>query len=349
MRKCKWYVMLLLLLSLLLVLSPVACSQPQRTTQEPPQDEKPAEFEAGPITFEPATVMVGDSVTVTATVKNIGGIAGTYTATLAIEGQEIESKNILVDPESSKEVSFQFSKTSPGTYNIAIGSSSATMTVYEWHPYKIQYDESDGATDGIYVSGENGHIVHFTPPAKPFQIQKISIFGKVKLLDNSELDEKHITVRIWDNKGNNQLWSQDFPWRLFMGDARWQEIEVPNIRVDDDFYVELVTNSNPSSVRGDGMVTHSGDPIDVAPIAEIATSGGPSSSAGSVFLGVSSGLLSVILIGFDYPQSYISSPQNRPETRSGYSYMGKLIDPGKDRLKGIRWLIRVKGEGTAGN
>jgi hypothetical protein len=57
----------------------------------------------------------------------------------------------------------------------------------------------------------------------------------------------------------------------------------------------------------------------------------------------------VVVIGFDYPQSYINSPTNRPETRSGYSYMGKLIDPGEKRLEGINWLIRVDGEGAPGN
>jgi hypothetical protein len=58
---------------------------------------------------------------------------------------------------------------------------------------------------------------------------------------------------------------------------------------------------------------------------------------------------SVICIGFDYPQSYTNSPANRPETRSGYSYMGKPIDPGQKRLEGINWLIRVDGEGAAGD
>jgi hypothetical protein len=183
--------------------------------------------------------------------------------------------------------------------------------------------------DGIYVSGENGHIVHFTPPAKAFRIQKIRVFGTVNILNTYEFDEKHITARIWDKERNNQLWSQDFPWRLFMGDVCWREIKVPDIRVDDDFHVEIVTNSNPSG----------GDPIDFCKFRIL---GGPPT-------GRNPSALSVVVIGFDYPKSYTASPLDRPETRSGYSLMGKLIDPGQGRLKGIRWLIRVEGEGAPGD
>jgi hypothetical protein len=152
-----------------------ACSQPPATIENQPVSQKPAEFEVGPITFEPATVMVGDLFAATATVKNIGDVAGTYTATFTIDGQEMGKKDITIEPRNNKEASFQFSKTSPGTYNLAIGDSSATMTVYSWSPYTIQYNEEEFVHLGIYVSGENGHIVRFTPPTKPFRIQKIVV------------------------------------------------------------------------------------------------------------------------------------------------------------------------------
>ena len=332
MWKCKWYAILFSSLSLLLVFLPVACSQPPATIEEQPASQKPAEFEVGPITFEPPVVMVGDSVTLTATVKNIGDVAGTYTAALSIDGQEVESKAIPVDPVSNQEVSFQLSKTAAGSYKLAIGDSNTTLTVSSWSPYKIQYDESDGSMMGIYVSGENGHIVHFTPPAKPFRIQKIRVFGIAKIKNTSEFDSNHVTVRIWDKEGNNQLWSQDFPWRLFLG-ADVHEIKVPDIRVNDDFQVELVTHSNPAG----------GDPINFDPIVPIFQTP-PEFSDEALW-----NPPRVILIGFDYPQSCVNSLSNCPETRSGYSYMGKLIDPGQGRLKGIRWLIRVEGEGAPGN
>lgn len=322
----------------MLVGSLVACSQPSATTIESPLPKRPAEFEVGPVTFAPATVMVGDSLTVTAAVKNIGDVAGSYEAVFSINGQEVDKKDITIEPGSSKEVSFQFSKTTPGSYKLAISSLSTVLTVYNWSPCTIQYDESDGSVMGIYVSGENGHIVHFTPPAKAFRIRTIRVFGTVNILNTSEFDKKHVTVRIWNKERNSQLWSQDFPWRLFMGVPCWREIKVLDVRVDDDFYVELVTHSTPTVyIPNTEIPSPGGDPINFVQMVTFV--GRPPQFD----------ILSVILIGFDYPTSYISSPLNRPETRSGYSLMGKLFKPAEGRLEGIRWLIRVDGEGAAGN
>ena len=58
---------------------------------------------------------------------------------------------------------------------------------------------------------------------------------------------------------------------------------------------------------------------------------------------------SVVVIGFDYPEAFTDLPLERPETRSGYSLMGKVIDPVTGMLKGVRWLIRVEGEGAPGS
>jgi hypothetical protein len=284
-------------------------------------------------------VMVGDSVSINTTVNNTGGLAGTYTAVLLVDAQETDRKDVTVNPGSSQQVSFQLSQTTAGSHRLAIGSSGTVLTVYNWSPSTIQYDKSDGVFTGIYVSGENGHMTRFTPPNKAFKIQKIRVLGSVRPLNSYEFDQNHITMRIWDVAGNNLLWSQDIPWSAFMGPAIWREVNVPDIRVHDDFYVELVTHSNPAVYRSDGSVAHGGDPIGFVDFA----AGGPMAGAPT------GSTLSVVVIGFDYPQSCINSPSNCPESRSGYSYNGKLIDPGKKSVEGIRWLIRVEGEGATAN
>jgi hypothetical protein len=335
MRQWKLYLIIVPSLVFLLFATMAACSQPPATIENQPVSQKPAEFEVGPITFEPATVMVGDLFTATATVKNTGDIAGTYTATLSVNGQQVDSKVIPVDPGSSREVSFQLSKTTAGSYELAIGNSRTVLTVYNWSPYTIQYDESEGALTGIYVSGDNGHIVRFTPPNNAFRIQKIRVAAQVRILKTSDFDKNYVTVRIWDTDATNMLWSQDFPWRLFQG---WVEIEVPDVRVNDDFYVELVTHSIPSVYIPDTEIPSAGgNPIDFVDLGP-RLAWMPMSQLGRI-----------VIILFDYPKSYIDSPSNRPETRSGYSYMGKLIDPGQKRFEGIQWLIRVDGEGAPGS
>jgi hypothetical protein len=337
MWQWKSYLPVICSLLFLLFLPVFACSPPPSAPQEIQSiSHSPAEFEIGPITFEPPVVMAGDSVSINATVTNTGDLAGVYTAALFVDGQEISKKDVTVQPESVQEVSFQFSKSTAGSYNLAIGNSKTVLTVHNWTPYTIQYDESDGVCVCIYVSGDDGHIVLFTPRNKAFNIEKIRILGTVSVLNTSGFDDNHITVRIWDKDGNNQLWSQDFPWRSFIGPAIWREIEVPAVRVNDDFQVEVVTHSNPAGYRSDGTVAYGGTSIDFVQL----TTSGPLPGV------INAGPLNVVAIGFDYPKSYVSSPSNRTETRSGYSLMGKLFDPGQGRFEGIQWLIRVEGEGA---
>jgi hypothetical protein len=310
-----------------------ACSQPAPAVENTPA-LKPAEFEVGPISIEPPVIMAGDPATVMTTIKNIGDITGTYTAELFISGQNVESKTISVNPAEAQEVSFQLQQTNAGSHPLTIGNSGIVLTVYNWNPYTIQYDNSDTSGMGIYVGGDKGHIVRFTPPNKAFKIQNIRIFEGLYFLNTSYLDKNHFTVRIWDKDGNNQLWSQDFPWRVFWAPYGWRDIAVPDIRVNDDFLVEVVTHSIPMKfIPGTEIPSPGGDPIDIATMGK----------------SVPYEFNNVILIGFEYPQSSINAPSKKTETRSGYSYMGKLIDPGQGRLEGINWLIRVDGESAAGN
>ena len=233
-----------------IVLSLPTCVQPEQPVEEPPAagqptEERPAEFEVGSLTFTPSTILSDDSATVTASVTNTGGITGTYTAVLTVDGHEAGRNDLSLEPGRSKEVSFQVTTTSAGDYELAIGESRAVMTVYDWCPYTIQYDK--GKSVGlwsIYLAGEFGHIVHFTPPAKPFKIRRIKVEGYAEVEDFADWDERDFTVRIWDDGKTRQLWSQDFPWRLFMGFKGSIEIPVPDIRVDDDFHVEVVTHSD---------------------------------------------------------------------------------------------------------
>jgi len=318
-------------LAFLFLIILAACAPAAPAPTQPEVNQKPAEFEVGPIAFEPPIVMVGDSVTVSASVSNIGGAAGSYTATLSIDGQTLDTKTVSVEPGSSREAVFQVANATAGSHEILIGNCSTTLIVYNWSPAAIRYDQSDWGQAGIYISGDNGHLVRFTPPNKAFKIQKIRTAASVNILNNSDY-QNHVTVRIWDKDGNNQLWSQDFTWLSFHG---WSDIEVPNVRVNDDFEVEVVTHSVPSEyIPGTSIPSPGGDPIDFFTF---------SSSKGRL------GPQRIVALLFDYPQSYLSQPGNRPETRSGYSYMGKLIDPGQKRLEGIRWLIRVEGEGAAGS
>jgi hypothetical protein len=331
-RKLSLTVTAGLLLALLTVVS--ACHPVSPTTIPLPQGH--AEFVAGPITLIPSTATVGDSVIVSTVIRNTGNIGGTYSAALLVNGQQADSKDIDVGPGVSQGVAFQISENTAGNYNLSIGNSTAVLTVYNWSPYTIQYDDSDGVVAGAYVNGEEGHIIQFTPPSKDFRIQKIMIFATARIANTYELNNQ-VTFRIWDKHAANLLWSQDVPWGSFLGDS-WQEIKVPDVRVNDDFRVEVVTHSYVP-----------GYPIDFVSLLPLIP---PPTFHGASIYRIPWPLIynvqSAVLVGFNYPQSYIDAPLNRPETRSGYSLNGKPFDPGQGRLEGINWLIRVEGEGAPG-
>lgn len=300
------------------------------TEEQPPASEpaaaqapaEPAEFKIGSLRLTPSTTMVGESVTMSTTVANTGGMTGTYTAILTVDGEETGRKDVSVGAGQSKEVSFAVSTPTVGDQTVAIGHSSAVMTVHDWSPYTIKYDTGlvgsrssrstlrSGRRPPICFSlgGEFGHTVHFTPPVTPFRIQKIRIYGETKIDKRSDADKRLLTVTIWNNGRTQQLWAQDFPWSLFPTYANWREVEVPDIRVGEDFHVDVVTYSEGYGAKG----------------------------ASTVYRAVG--------IGWDWSESYIDIAASRPETRSGVSYTGKLVEI-PDAYQGLRWFIRVEGEG----
>lgn len=250
MKRNTWSWIMVSVLSILLLSSGLACtsepgSTPTAQPSEAEQTEKrPAQFEICSLTVKPNAVMVDYPATVTATVINSGDMVGSYTASLLIDGQEIDSRDVLVDPGVPKEISFQVTRTTAGSYELLVGNSTAKLTVCEWTPQDIQYDS------GVYIpgmwgtslSGGWGHIVHFTPLSKPFKVQKVSISAHTEVANYADLHKRMFTVRIWNEDKTQLLWSDDFPWDLFetMG---WQAVYVPDIIADGDFHVEVVTNS----------------------------------------------------------------------------------------------------------
>ena len=236
----------ILLASFLIACVP-ACT-PTPTTQPPPPVqplERPAEFQVSSLTVKPSGIMVGDSATITATVTNTGDMSGTYTAILSIDGQEVDREHVSIEPSNSEEVTFQLTRTTAGSYELAVGESNAVLTVYDWNPYTIKYDKGVASLVIMYGGKETGHIVHFTPPAKPFKIQRIQMCMELKVQEQEELTKRQVTVRIWNSDKSKQLWTHDFLWHEFrFSHGNWTDIKVPAIRADNDFHVEIVTHSD---------------------------------------------------------------------------------------------------------
>jgi subtilase family serine protease len=77
----------------------------------------------------PENVNIGEPVVVTATVTNTRGLAGTYQATLLVNGSVFDNQEISLAGNESREITFNISKDMPGSYEVRLGGYSGTLTV----------------------------------------------------------------------------------------------------------------------------------------------------------------------------------------------------------------------------
>jgi hypothetical protein len=231
--------------------APESGSMPTQPTEPvEPAPKKPATFEVGDLEI-PATCMAGDPITVNTTVLNSGDEPGIYTAIFTIDGEEIDREAISVGAGDSEEVSFEFVRQDAGDCELAVGGSSTSVPVYGWEPCEIRYDNAVIKQQCYYYSeGDDGLFVLFQPQADIFKVQKVRICGHVNVKNTNELKERQFTVNIWDRYHASILWSEDFLWQLFKGSTGWIDIDVPNVRVDDDFIVEFISHSEPFRAEG---------------------------------------------------------------------------------------------------
>ena len=274
-----------------------------------------AEFEVGALSVVRSGASIGETATASTTVTNTGGIDGTYKAILTVDGKQVGEKDISVGPGATVPVSFQISESAAGTYKLEVDGSSATLAVYQW-PYTIQYDLNNVYGESLSLSNDYGSIVHFSPPAVPFKIEKIDMYVQAIVDKDTDWNQRFANIRIWDSSRSQQLWSIELPWRDFHNDVGsfWKDIEVPNVSSSGDFYVEIVTHS--AQFQGEMAAWQWGPEVRPA-----------------------------IFVGYDRPAASQTSALSLSETRSGISEMGQLIEV-PSKYQGLNWLIRVTGDGS---
>lgn len=232
---------LALALALLTLIAVGACAKPETTT--PPETPEPAKFAVSELAISPDVVMPNDEVTVTATIDNTGGTEGTYTAILTLDEQELERKDVLIAPGATDTAVFNItSLETSGNYTLSVGEVSTTLTVLPWIASTIQYDNAKVNKFWTNIGGR-GCLSYFQIPSSAFRIKSINIYGYIGGTDLTGLEEKSFTLRIWDNKLSKELYSQSYLYNLFTTTAAWVKVQVPDLRIDSDFYVEVDPNA----------------------------------------------------------------------------------------------------------
>ncbi len=88
-----------------------------------------AEFELSSLEITPSSVGTGDTATVKVDVTNAGKAEGTYTATLTIDGVLVETKDVIVPPETTRTVMFSVVNEVVGDYIAEVGGLTGTLRV----------------------------------------------------------------------------------------------------------------------------------------------------------------------------------------------------------------------------
>ena len=142
-----------------------------------------AEFKLGSLEISPSQVAIGDVATVTVDLTNSGGAEGTYGVTLVINGISVETKDVTVPAETTKEVSFTVSKQDIGTYKIQIGDLTETLHVdFELSSLEISPNQiAIGDTATVMVELTNSGGVEGT-------------YGITLVIDGVSMETKDVTM-----------------------------------------------------------------------------------------------------------------------------------------------------------
>lgn len=88
-----------------------------------------AKFTVSSCTISPNPTDIGSPVTISAVITETAGVSGTYNATLNIGGTNIETKDIAVAAKGRQTVSFTYTPSAEGSFNVSIGKAFGTLGV----------------------------------------------------------------------------------------------------------------------------------------------------------------------------------------------------------------------------
>ena len=100
-------------------------------TPPAPPPPVPAAFSISNLSIQPAEVQPKEAVTIAVSVANTGGMEGSYTVVLMINGMKEAEKSVTVAAGGSQSVSFSVTKEDAGAYSVEVDGLSGSFTVVE--------------------------------------------------------------------------------------------------------------------------------------------------------------------------------------------------------------------------
>ena len=124
--------------------------------------QQPAAFETNEASLSDTEIVAGDAVQVSATVENVGDVAGNHTAELIVDGSLQATETIQLDGAASTDLTFTHAFDTSGSYDVAVDDATAgTVTVLE--PADVRLSKvtllteeiEEGETADVNVTLEN--------------------------------------------------------------------------------------------------------------------------------------------------------------------------------------------------
>ena len=128
---------------------------------------EPAKFVVSDLSISPGEVIAGESVTISFDVANSGGTTGTHTVTLKVNGSELATKSLTLDPGQNQRVTFTAKTESGGTYTVEVDGLKGAFTATEKAvsgalavSASVKFASLGGGTQTLYATVTlNGHSV----------------------------------------------------------------------------------------------------------------------------------------------------------------------------------------------
>ncbi|MGA3061221.1 MAG: hypothetical protein ABSD92_12760 [Candidatus Bathyarchaeia archaeon] len=94
-----------------------------------PSSQVVAQFQLGNLTINPNQASVGQPITVSAGVVNVGDVQGSYSMSFKVNGSVVETKEFALSANESQVVKFSVTEPSEGVYNVTVGNLVGIFSV----------------------------------------------------------------------------------------------------------------------------------------------------------------------------------------------------------------------------
>jgi hypothetical protein len=184
MKNISWFREIVLSLALSLLIISVSC--------RPLAQEVYPVFEIVALGVSPQPAAIGEEVTITAQVANVGKTQGTYTAILLVDGTEVDKKDVEIPPKGIEPVTFKIVEDGAETYIVKVGNMSTTLRVLEVRPVFVTTSMNVSPWRQPRIGEEVAITVQIANVSNTEGTYTARLF-----IDEVEVDKKDVVIPAW--------------------------------------------------------------------------------------------------------------------------------------------------------